>query len=89
MANEQQAATLAALASLRSSTGYPVLLSVADEILKEKERAVLSCEDEKKLARLQRKAQAAREFWEEVLAEITPASDTRDASQFVRVNMGK
>lgn len=46
------------------SEGWKVVSAIAEESIKAQEREVILCEDETKVVALQRKAQAARNFWE-------------------------
>ncbi len=59
------------LVNTTATNGWFHIRSLAEKLLVSKERAALTEENETKIIALQRKAQAAREFWMELVDTIT------------------
>jgi hypothetical protein len=55
------------------SQGWPVIVEIASSVLRVKETEALECQDDDQVIRLQRKAQAAREFLAAWMNEVEKA----------------
>lgn len=52
------------LLGMLNQPGWRVVDEMAEQLVREAESEVIACEDESKVIALQRKAQAARQFWQ-------------------------
>jgi hypothetical protein len=62
------------LLAVLHSEGWKVVSAIAEESIKAQEQEVILCDDETKVVGLQRKAQAARMFWETLKSRCTSST---------------
>jgi basic membrane lipoprotein Med (substrate-binding protein (PBP1-ABC) superfamily) len=70
------------------SQGWPVIVGIATAVLKVKEAEALECQDDEQVIRLQRKAQAAKEFLTSWMQEVDKAQNpelTTASDEFITI----
>lgn len=71
------------------SQGWPVIIEIASSVLRVKETEALECQDDDQVIRLQRKAQAAREFLASWMREVENAQNpelTSPSDSFITID---
>jgi hypothetical protein len=72
-----------------STAGWAMAMSIADDVAKESQQALMECDDESKIVGLQRKAAASREYLETFRRRIQDAINidfSTPDSQFIEVS---
>lgn len=79
------------LNGVMNSTGWPVVLEIAENAVSEVEREALDCEDESKVLQVQREARAARKFLNKfrvMLESQRQATPDNSEDEFIPVMTG-
>jgi hypothetical protein len=88
MDNAVREARARAVSNTVNSQGWPVIIETALAVLKIKEAEALECEDDSQVIRLQRKAQAAKDFltaWMHEVDRVQNPDLTSPADEFITV----